>query len=1112
MTDESRVEQLLEELLDSGGTPESVCGSCPELLPHVRERWRQIGRARAELDAMFPSLGGPSRERPTSPSDSPLPVIPGYEVEAVLGVGGMGVVFRARHLGLKRVVALKMGLAGAYAGPPERERFQREAEAVATLRHPNVVQIHDVGESDGRPYFTMEYVEGGSLAGKLGGMPLPAREAAAIIATLAGAVEAAHAAGIVHRDLKPANVLLTSGGVPKVGDFGLARRVGGEAGLTRTGAAVGTPSYMAPEQARGDSAAVGPAADVYALGAILYELLTGRPPFRAATAAETVLQLLSRDPVPPSRMNGQVPRDLETICLKCLGKEPRQRYATAAALADDLGRFVRGEAIAARPEGPAARLVRRVRRRPALSAAVAVSVALTLTLTGGGLWYFSDRAATARAAERDLQDMIQSLDESAWPEATAARDRAAGRLGDGGSAGLRRLVDQGTRDLTLAGRLDKIRLEEAGTVGGVIGSSGAAYAEAFRNAGLGTADEDPDVVAGRIKDSHIRNALVAALDHWSVCTRDEHQKKWILKVAREADSDQTIWRVRARDPDVRMNQEAVAELIRSAPVKDTPVSLLHAVEASLHSGARPLHVEFLKRILREHPDDFWSNHRLGNVLFEGGLAGEAVGYFQAAVAIRPKSAMAHNNLGRLLQEVARSDDAIGHYQRAVDLDPGGIVFQSNLARALSRLGRHAEAVGHLERAVRVIPDSAVLQADLGRCLEHQGRYEAAVAPFVRAAELDPTRTEYQAALRDCLLRVGHLERARAAWQSVLATAPAEHKEWYGYAELCLFLGDESEYLRQRQQLLRRFGATTDAYVAERTSRTCLLFPAAGEELATAKALSDRALAVDRSKNAGAYPYFLFARGLVEFRQGQFERAIATMRGDASRVLGPAPCLVLAMALHKAEQAPEARRTLAAAIGSHDWRAASAGNRDAWIFHVLRREAQRLILPNLPAFLAGKYQPKDNDERLALVGECQFTNRPVALAHLYADAFDAAPSLAQVTGVRHRWQAARAAAQAGCGRGEDATTLKQQEKENWRSQARRWLRAELAALNSFQDANPSASTRETIRLMLTECLAEPDLTGLRELAELEKLSADEQKDCTALWDEVRSLLKRIDGKK
>src|SRR5262245_29779783 len=429
MPDEPRVQELLDELADRNATPEEVCGACVVLLPVVRERWRQICRARAELDALLPA--GPYGDLPALPLEGPpLPAVPGYEVEAVLGHGGMGVVFKARHLRLNRVVALKMALAGSYAGPHERERFRREAEAVAALRHPNVVQVYDVGEAAGRPYFTMEFLEGGSLAHRLTGTPQPARQAAQLVATLAGAVQAAHQSGVVHRDLKPGNVLLTADGTPRISDFGLARRLDTDGGLSWTGTPLGTPSYMAPEQALGQAHAVGPAADVYALGAILYELLTGRPPFRAETAAETLRQVVSQDPVPPSRLNAKVPRDLETICLKCLHKEPRLRYASAAALAEDLRRFLLGEAILARPERRLERLARRVRRRPLLSAALAVATLFAVALAGGALWLKSERAAAERDAEEDLREMARRLRESSWPEARAALERARGRLGD----------------------------------------------------------------------------------------------------------------------------------------------------------------------------------------------------------------------------------------------------------------------------------------------------------------------------------------------------------------------------------------------------------------------------------------------------------------------------------------------------------------------------------------------------------------------------------------------------------------------------------------------------------------------------------------------------------
>ena len=341
--------------------------------------------------------GAPPEEGPVSA------VVPHYQIDKVLGRGGMGVVYKAIHLPLKRTVALKMVLAGAHAGPGDLARFRVEAEAVARLTHPNIVQIHEVGEVDGHPYLALEFIEGGTLADKLEDQPLPVPEAARLVETLARAMQLAHSRNVVHRDLKPANILLQvdsgqwlvdskeknqppelstnhyplSTLVPKITDFGLARQLDSDSGATRTGMVMGTPSYMAPEQAAGRTHEAGPAADIYSLGAILYDCLTGRPPFKGSTVIDTLDQVRTKEPVPPSQWQPGVPLDLETICLKCLRKEPERRYASAAELADELGRFLRGEPILARPVGRLERGWRWCQRNP-LVAGLTVATAVAL--------------------------------------------------------------------------------------------------------------------------------------------------------------------------------------------------------------------------------------------------------------------------------------------------------------------------------------------------------------------------------------------------------------------------------------------------------------------------------------------------------------------------------------------------------------------------------------------------------------------------------------------------------------------------------------------------------------------------------------------------------------
>jgi serine/threonine-protein kinase len=365
---DERLDELVAAFLqavEDGQTPDrdAYLMQNPELADELRAFFANHDRMAHVGDRIRPVAANPAETPTTTSANKSADAVPGivrnlddYELLEEIARGGMGVVYRARQISLNRIVALKMILAGQLASEAEVRRFLQEAEAAANLDHPHIVPVYEVGEHQGQPYFSMMYVEGVSLAqvvasaqGTLGSKEAQQR-AARLVAQAARAVHYAHQRGILHRDLKPANILLDAQGQPHVTDFGLARRITGDNKLTQSGAVVGTPSYMAPEQAAAKKALT-TAVDVYSLGAILYELLTGRPPFHAETPLDTLLQVLEQEPVRPRQLDRRIDADLETVCLKCLDKDPQRRYGSAEALAEDVERWLAGEPIRARPVG-----------------------------------------------------------------------------------------------------------------------------------------------------------------------------------------------------------------------------------------------------------------------------------------------------------------------------------------------------------------------------------------------------------------------------------------------------------------------------------------------------------------------------------------------------------------------------------------------------------------------------------------------------------------------------------------------------------------------------------------------------------------------------------------
>jgi len=409
-------------------------------------------------------------------------------------------------------------------------------------------------------------------------------------------------------------------------------------------------------------------------------------------------------------------------------------------------------------------------------------------------------------------------------------------------------------------------------------------------------------------------------------------------------------------------------------------------------------------------------------------------------------------------------------------------------------------------ALNTDPDYAWARIGLANALSEAGRKDEAIEHYRKYLSIGSATPHITNILRSHLVSQGHGAEVMQEWKKTLELDPPNHDAWFGYAELCLFLEDAEEYRRARRALIQRFGDTHDPSVAEKTARAILLAPPAADELAAAVALADRAVDARSTTPEWVFPYYLFAKGLAEYRQGHFDRAISIMTTDVGPVMGPCPHFVTAMSKFRLGDVAEARKALVTEISAFDWGLPQVRSHDQWLWHVLRREAEALIFPNTAAFLQGKYEPRDNTERLALLGVCRFKNRTVAAARLYVEAFATDSALADDLWTTHRYNAARSAAQAGCGRGDDTTGLTEPERKRWRDQAKEWLRADLRARVHAADSDPKTA-RAVLQQPLTRWCEDPDLASVRDSAELEKLNAEERKEFLALWAEVGNVLAR-----
>jgi serine/threonine protein kinase/predicted Zn-dependent protease len=751
----------------------------------------------------------PPRVASASASEPAAIAVPGYEILSELGRGGMGVVYLARHIGLKRAVALKMVLAGAHAQPEVLARFQTEAEAVARLKHPHIVQIYEVGERDGCPYLCLELVEGGSLEKKLKGAPQPAREAARLVETLARAMQHVHQHGILHRDLKPSNILLTADGNPKITDFGLAKLLDSDLLRTPSEAVLGTPSYMAPEQADGRSRAISTLSDVYALGAILYELLTGRPPFRAATPWDTIKQVISQEPLAPTRLQPKVPRDLETICLKCLEKEPHRRYADAGALADDLARFQAGEPIRARPINTVQRAIKWARRRPAIAGLTGVVATLLLILVPLVLWI--DATSRLRRAAELRQNTL---------------DRIA-RFQHGRDEVLFLAAQSVTTDSkTILQASDKAAGDALAAVGLTFEDQGTPRFDPAFDPGQRAA-----IAAGGYE---LLLVLADATARPLSPQASEDRRARIVKALRLLDRAAALrpptraYHLRRARCLALLGDQAAAQHHRAQaaalPVAGVFDAFLEGVDLfldgtdSVDRSSLEKAIHHFEQALRAEPDHFWSLYYLAVCTGYLGRHDLAKVYLFACEAQRSDFVWVFLLRGFAEGECGEFEAAKADFQRAEQLDPdqnARYALFVNRGALRRQQERPDEAAAEFERARALKPERYQAHVNLMFLRKQQQRYDEAFQWLDEAIRLGPPPlilADLQSERAHLLLLTGKFREAEQACDRFLADHPRATDPLGVRGEALLKLGDHAASVRSFTQYLERGGKpTADIY-------------------------------------------------------------------------------------------------------------------------------------------------------------------------------------------------------------------------------------------------------------------------------------------------------------
>jgi Flp pilus assembly protein TadD/tRNA A-37 threonylcarbamoyl transferase component Bud32 len=1121
-----------------------------------------------------PSARATGADAPPPPAAPPAEAptrIGRFQIRQWVGEGAFAEVYRAYDPHLDREVALKAAKPGTLGTPRRVKRFLREARAAGNLRHPNIVPLYETGEDAGRHFLVSAFIPGRTLGAvlaeaKTAGSGMPPADAARIARKLAEALGYAHGEGVVHRDVKPENVMIDDKGEPLLMDFGLASRADpdeGEERLTRHGIAVGTPAYMAPEQARADPTAVGPASDQYALGCTLYELLTGRTPFSGPPEVQYLLHQ-TETPPPPRKLRRGVPRDLETICLKCLEKEPGKRYADCHAVADDLRRWLDGEPISVRRPGLAERAARWVLRNPRRATATAGGAVLVAGVLIAAVEVQrqreADRETTARRLERNAEAVAALLDtgEKALRDgdpanARVALDAAQKRMTEGGADHLAGRLDGLRADQEALRNLDDVDRFRWTPVAGKSPDAAAVLARYKRALGELGVDPDavaPDEAATRVSGSVIRNRLVAALDRVLVAGRSARVRA-TLKVL-DSDPDRNAF----RDAVLAGDREKVAEWAGRAVAREQPPEFV-AVVGENRAVPVERRRELLVAAIRRRPGALgllmavgetypintpagadervrWyqaavglaptnpvTHSSLGNALSDRGDRAGAEAEYREAVRLAPTLAVAHNNLGFVLNLRRDWVAAEPEYREALRLDPTLVTAHGGLAWVLERRGNLAEAEAECRAAIRLDPNQSFVRNVLSLVLERQGNLAAAEDERRTALRLSPTNAYAHNGLGWLLARKGDLRGAEDEYRAAIRLDPTSALFHNNLGSLLTRKGDpigaEDEY---------RAAIRLDPTDAEPHNDLGALLARKGD-LDGAEDEYRAAIRLDPK-----YDLAHSNLGGVLERKGDFTAAEAEYReairlkDDTSEYhlkLGSALLYQGDPAGAEAEYRTAARLDPTDAqphnhlghlflffIGDSD--KAVAEYKDAVRFdltlfvtlsNLARAERLRDLLPRLPDVLAGRTEPTSAAEACEFASLCAqpFRKRYADAARLYEKAFAADPELAADLNAAHRLNAARSAARAASGEGIGAPA-DPAERAALREKALTWLRADLA-LRKEQAASPDAARRQTSAAGLASWIWDPNLSRIRSPLLLAALPSEEGKQWMALWAEVRA---------